>query len=164
VPPMSIKSYAASRGSDPQAIRRAVSRGIVKLVDGKVDPEQADASWASVRRASRLGQYQHDEVGERAARAKIAVTLGRLRLIKQRLDIARERYVDRSEAIAVGEFEAVYTLDSLRAAAGAHSAKLATQMGIPDETARRILDRFVGLMLVEIGDLPGQARRDAERA
>jgi hypothetical protein len=36
--------------------------------------------------------------------------------------------------------------------------------GGPEDSARRILDRFIGLTLVEIGDLPRQAMRDAERA
>ena len=45
----------------------------------------------------------------------MAIALGRLRLVKQKVDTMRERYVDRAEAVAVGEREAVYVLDALRA-------------------------------------------------
>jgi hypothetical protein len=162
---MSIRAYAAARHADPKSIRRGIADGIVvRDANGQIDPEQADRAWASARRASRLGQHQHDDAGTRSAKAKIAVTLAKLRLIKQRLDIMRERYVDRAQAVDVGEREAVYVVESLQASPMAYSPKLAAEMGIPDEMARRILRRFVDLMLVEIGDLPGQAKRDAERA
>ena len=41
---------------------------------------------------------------------------------------------------------------------------LAAELEVSREVALRILERFIGLMLVEIGDLPRQAIRDAERA
>jgi hypothetical protein len=161
---MSITAYAASRSADRQSIRRAIAAGVIQLVDGRVDPAQADASWGVARRASRLGQYQHDAAGTRSAKAKVAVALGRLRLLKTRLDTLRDQYVDRAEAVAAGEREAEYVIQSLRAAPAAYAPTLAAEMDIPPETAVRILDRFIGLTLVEIGDLVRQARRDAERA
>ena len=130
----------------------------------RIDPEQADASWASTRRASRLGQHLDDDVGQRSARAKIAVTLAKLRLLRQRLETMRERYVVRAEAIAVAEQEAVYVLDSPRASPPGYADTLAAELEVSREVALRILERFVKLMLVEIGDLPRQAIRDAERA
>jgi hypothetical protein len=161
---MSITTYSQSRGIDRKAIQRAIASGVIQLVDGKVDPEQADNSWGVARRASRGAVHIHDDAGARSAKAKVAVTLARLRLLKQRVDTLRERYVDRAEAVAVAEAEADYVLEGLRAAPAAYAPTLAEEMGIPDDTARRILDRFIGLTLVEIGDLPRQARRDAERA
>jgi hypothetical protein len=137
---------------------------VIRLVAGRVDPEQADNSWGVARRASRLGQYQHDDAGVRSAKAKVAVALGRLRLLKQRVDILREKYVDRAEAVTVGEREAIYVLDGLRAAPANYADTLAGELAIAPDVARRILERFIGLALVEIGDLPRQAMRDAERA
>ena len=50
---MSQTAYAVARGADRQAVRRAVAAGIIKLdADGRIDPEQADAAWASTLRAS----------------------------------------------------------------------------------------------------------------
>jgi hypothetical protein len=162
---VTLNRYARSRGADPKAIRRAIDAGIIQRDgDGRIDPTQADAAWASTRRASRMAQHQHDDTGRRSAKAKIAVTLAKLRLIKQRVEMMRERFVDRVEAVAVGEQEATYVLDSLRAAPASYAATLAKEMAIPKEAAQRILDRFVGLTLIEIGDLARQARRDAERA
>jgi hypothetical protein len=161
---LSMAEYAHSRGVAHRAIQLQVVNGVIKLVDGKVDPAQADASWGEIRRGSRGIVNVQNEAGARSAKSKIAVTLAKLRLLKQRLDIMRERYVDRAEAVAVGEQEAAFVVESLRAAPAAYSATLAAEMGIPDEVAGRILDRFIGLTLVEIGDLPRQAKRDAERA
>jgi hypothetical protein len=161
---LSMEEYARSRGVARRAIQNQVVTGVIKLFDGKVDPEQADNSWGVARRASRGIVHIHDDAGARSAKAKVAVALGRLRLAKQRVDTLRERYVDRAEAVAVGESEAVYVVDALRAAPAAYAPTLAEEMGIPPDSALRILDRFIGLTLVEIGDLPRQAKRDAERA
>jgi hypothetical protein len=146
-------------------IRRAIDAGLIVLdAEGQIDEGQADAAWGSTRRASRLGQHQNGEAGVRAAKAKVAVTLAKLRLLKQRLETTRERYVDRAEALRVGEQEAVYVLDGLRAAPAGYAETLAAELNVEPAVALRILERFVGLMLVEIGDLPRQAKRDAERA
>jgi hypothetical protein len=161
---VSITAYAASRNADRQAIRRAINNGVITLVDGRIDPDQADAAWASTRRASRLGHHQNDEAGRRSAMSKIAVTLAKLRLVKQKYETLRERYVDRAEAVAVGGQEASYVIQSLKDAPGAYAPTLAAEMGIPLEAAERILGRFINLVLVEIGDLPRAAKRDAERA
>ena len=48
---LSIRGYAAHRkakglpGGTHGAVRKAIETGRVKLVDGKVDPDQADADW-----------------------------------------------------------------------------------------------------------------------
>jgi hypothetical protein len=70
---MSLRAYAKLRGADEKAIRRAVESGTIRLDgSGRVDPEQADAVWASIRRGSRQGVRQLDDVGKRHAQAKIA--------------------------------------------------------------------------------------------
>jgi hypothetical protein len=170
VPPMSIREYSRTRGADRNSVRHAISTGMIMVDDdGLIDSAQADASWGAVRRSpylvrspSRTGQ--DTEAGQRSALAKVAIALARLRLLKQRFETERERYVDRAEAVAVGEQEATYVLDALRAAPASYAPTLAQEMGIPLEAAQRILDRFIGLTLVEIGDLARQAIRDAERA
>src|SRR5262245_47610330 len=96
---LSLRQYAKTRGVALRAIQQAVEAGTVRLVDGRMDPEQADNSWG-VSRRGRMG-VQDDDVGRRSARAKIAVTLAKLRLVKERYETARERYVDRGEAIQV---------------------------------------------------------------
>ncbi|SEP47898.1 hypothetical protein SAMN02990966_06928 [Rhodospirillales bacterium URHD0017] len=162
---MSIRAYSATRGADRTTIRRKIAEGVIQLdSDGLIDEQQADSAWAITRRASRMGVDQNGDAGIRSAQAKVAVTLAKLRLTKQRYQAMRERYVDRAEAVAVGEQEAIYVVEGLRNAPAAYAPTLAQEMGIPEETARRILDRFIGLTLIEIGDLPRAAKRDAERA
>ncbi len=171
MPPMSIREYSRTRGADRNSVRHAISTGLIMVDDdGLIDSAQADASWGAVRRSPYLVRSptrtagQDSEAAQRSAKAKVAIALARLRLLKQRFETERERYVDRAEAVAVGEQEANYVLDGLRAAPGSYAPTLAEEMGIPLETAQRILDRFIGLTLVEIGDLARQAIRDAERA
>ena len=161
---MSMEQYANSRGVARRAIQQAVLSGVIKLFDGKVSPEQADQSWGVARRASRGAIHQDTDAGRRSAKAKVALALARLRSLRQRLDATREKYVDRAEAIAVAEQEANYFLHCLRAAPAGYADTLAAELSISPEAARRILDRFVGLTLVEIGDLARAAKRDAERA
>lgn len=162
---MSIRAYAESRRADRAAIRRKIREGVIRLDgNGRIDPDQADTAWASTRRASRLGQHQTSDLGQRSARAKVAVTAAKLRLIRNRYEKMKDRYVDRAEAVAVGEQEAVYVVEALRAAPAAYAPTLAAEMAIPQTSAARILEQFIALALIEIGDLPQQARRDAERA
>src|SRR5580704_13654496 len=112
---MSIRAYAKSRGTDPHAIRRAIAAGIIQRdAFGLINVEQADRSWSSTRRASRLGQHQNGDTGTRSAQAKVALAVARLREAKRRLDAQRARYVDRAEAIRVGRAEAAWVLDQLR--------------------------------------------------
>jgi hypothetical protein len=162
---MSVRAYARARGADDHAVRRAVAAGIIQRdADGKIDEAQADAAWASVRRASRLGANQLDDAGRRSARAKIAVAVAKFRFVKERYETARERYIDRAEFIEAAGSEADYVLDALRAAPATYAATFAAELSIEPAVARAILDEFVSLALAEIGDLRRQAVRDAERA
>src|SRR5215471_18728545 len=104
---MSIKGYARLRGVDPKAIRRAIATGVITVDgNGKLDVAQADRAWASTRRASRMGRYQHSDAGTRSARSKIVVALAKLRLAKQRYETMRELYVDREAALELAAKEA----------------------------------------------------------
>jgi hypothetical protein len=162
---MSLRGYARARGADEHAIRRAVADGIIALdAEGKIDPDQADAAWASTRRASRLGVRQLDDAGVRSARSKIAMKLAQFRMLRERFEQERERYIDRAEFIEVAGSEASYVVDALRAAPAAYAATFAAELSIEPALARTILDEFMNLALAEIGDLRRQAIRDAERA
>jgi hypothetical protein len=171
VPPMSIREYSRTRSADRNSVRHAISTGLIVVDDdGRIaDPAQADRDWGSIRRAAYVRSptrtaRQDNEAAARAAEAKIAVTQAKLRLLKQRLDTEREKYVDRAEAIEVGRFEARYVINSLKAAPAGYADKLAAEMAIDPEVARRILERFMTSVLVEIGDLEQAAVRDAQRA
>lgn len=97
---MSIRSYDRARDADPKTIRRKVREGVIRRDGaGRINPAQADAAWASTRRASRMGQHQTDEAGVHAATAKIAVAAAKLRLLTARYEAMRERYFERGEAI-----------------------------------------------------------------
>ena len=100
----------------------------------------------------------------RSAKAKVALKLAKLCIAKQRYETMRDRYVDWQEAIDVGQREAVYVIEALRAAPAAYAQTLAEEMQITSEAAAEIFDQFIRLTLVEIGDLLKQAVRDAERA
>ena len=76
----------------------------------------------------------------------------------------KERYVDRAEAVETHRREADYILDSLRAVPAAYATTFAEQLHITPDLGREILDRFMALVLAELGDIRRQAVRDAERA
>jgi hypothetical protein len=161
---MSMRSYARSRNADERAVRRAVADGIIHLVDGRVDPEQADAAWASTRRASRMGARQLDDAGVRSARSKIAVKIAQFRMLRDRYEAARERYIDRAEFIEVAAAESRYVLDALRAAPATYATAFALELAIEPGVAKDILTEFMTLALAEVGDLVAQAVADAKRA
>jgi len=161
---MSLRQYALTRRADRRTLMTKVREGVIQRdANGRIDPEQADAAWASTRRASRLGQHQDGEAGVRSARAKIAVAMAKLRLVKEEFEEERERYVDRAEAIEVGRREADYILESLKAVPAAYADTVAARLSVDPEVARQILDRFMTLVLGELGDICRQAARDAER-
>lgn|SRR5262245_56003033 len=159
---ISLREYARRRGVALQAIQRHVASGVIQLVNGKVDPVQADNSWGLIRRARTA--HQDDEAGQRSARSKVVVALAKLRLLKQSFETKRELYVDREAALELAAKEADLVLDFFRAAPAAYAEIFATELCIDVTQALRILDKFMTLALEEIGDLKAQAIRDTERA
>jgi len=158
---MSLRAYAKARGVGLRAIQYQVEQGTIQLVNGKVDPEQADASWGEIRRARM--EVQADDAGRRSARAKVAVAMAKLRLTKEEYETVRERYVDRAEAIETGWREADYIITSLQNVPLAYAESFATRLAIDPDVARQILARFIALVLGELGDIRRQAAREAER-
>lgn len=159
---LSLSEYARRRGVRLRAIQQQVESGTIQLVDGRVDPIQADASWGLIRRARMT--VQDDDAGRRSARAKVAVAVSKFRFAKERFDAAKERYLDRAEFVQVAGSEADYVLEALRAAPATYAAAFAVELSIAPQVAQAILTEFMGLALGEVGDLRAQAIRDAERA
>lgn len=58
--------YARRRGCDPAAVTRAVQKGWITAIDGKIDPVVADVQWAANAR-SRADSRPATEVGARLA-------------------------------------------------------------------------------------------------
>jgi hypothetical protein len=159
---LSLREYARRRGVALRAIQQQVESGTIQLVDGRVDPTQADNSWGVIRRARMTSQG--DDAGRRSARAKVAVTVAKFRFVKERYEAARERFIDRAEFVEVAGSEADFVLDALRAAPATYAAAFAAELSIEPAVAQEILTEFMTLALAEVGDLRRQAVRDAERA
>jgi hypothetical protein len=160
---MSVRGYAKARGVAHTTILKAIEkRLIVTDGDGKVDPEQADATWGKLRRAREIDSDKADAESRRNATARIAAAAAKLRLAKQHLDGDQARYVDRVEALKVGAYEAEYFLAALAAAPDAHAARFIAALGVAPAIGRQILGRFIVMTVAEVGDLRDEALRTAE--
>lgn len=159
---MSIAGYAKARNADESTIRHQVALGIISLIGGKVDVEQADAAWFRIRR-SRITVRQDDQ-GRRSAEAKIVGGIAKLRLAKDRLDQVRDQYLNRKDVAAQIAWESKALLGDLKQMPERYAAALAELTSIDEPEAHKLLTRFITLVLVEIGDLEGEAVRAAEAA
>lgn len=65
---ISQAEWARRRGFSRQYVNRLVRRGIVRLVDGKVEPAQADAALAAVREPARPARRSGDATPSRSDR------------------------------------------------------------------------------------------------
>ena len=157
---MSIRGYAKARGAAPKSVRRAVQKRLIVLdAEGRIDPEQADATWGRLRRIREIDSEKAQEESRRNTSARIAAAAAKLRLAKSRFDAEQERYVDRVAALKVGAFEAEYFLAALAAAPAAHVDRVLARLDVSPEIGREILDRYIERVLIEVGDLPDEALR-----
>jgi phosphoenolpyruvate-protein kinase (PTS system EI component) len=160
---MSVRGYAKSRGVAHTTILKAIGKRIIVTdSDGKVDPDQADATWGRLRRVVEIDSEKQNEESRRNATARIAAAAAKLRLAKQHYDAEQARYVDRVEALKVGVYEAEYFIAALAAAPDVHGERFIATLGAEPAIARLILDRFVEVALTEVGDLRDEALRTAE--
>ena len=160
---MSIHQYAAYARADRKTIRYQIQKGVIQLdASGRINPIQADASWGRARLARSV--KPDSDAGQRSATARVAAGLGRLRLAKDRLDVDRERYIERAEALRYSANEADFFIAEIRRWPRRHAAAFAEQLGIDPSDARRILTRFVDALVTEVGDLRAEAIRRAEAA
>lgn len=161
---MTVRGYAKSRGVSHSTILRAVSKRIIVLdSEGRVDAEQADATWGKLRRHTEIDTEKADAESRRNTSARVAAAAAKLRLAKHRFDGEAARYVDRVEALKVGAYEAEYFLAAFAAAPAAHAERFIARLGCEPALGRLILDRFVAVALTEVGDLRDEALRAAEQ-
>ena len=75
---MGIREYARYRRVSPAAVRKAISSGRIPAVNGKIDPEVADAQWAANTDPGRArnGGNGVQAPGPRAAEPHVAPTSG----------------------------------------------------------------------------------------
>lgn len=71
--PLSIAAYARLHGVSERTIYNHINTGVIKqLGRGIIDREQADRSWASLRRVRVTDQDENDAGGFRELRASIS--------------------------------------------------------------------------------------------
>ena len=151
-PLMSIRAYAKSRAASEGTIRYHIRAGVIRLLDRKIDPEQADAAWARRRHSNRLDR----DPGAQAASGKLRRLRVRLELARDQVAKLDDEYAERSAAIRQFEAEAAYVIDALKAMPAIEADHVAEQLGITPEKAKRLLTDFVRLCLDDIGDLRAQ--------
>jgi hypothetical protein len=171
---MSIGEYAKARNVSGETIRHQINLGSIRRVArGRIDVEQADASWGRVRRAPGSGRpprtaarvsVQQDDQARRAAEAKIVAGFAKLRLAKDRLEQVREQYLNRKEVTAQAIAEAHAFLAALDDIPRRYSQQLAELTGLEPARAYELLARFNKTVKAEIGDLAAEAARTAEVA
>ena len=92
MPLLSIREYAKTKGVSHTAVQKRVRNGRISLVDGKIDPAQADAQWEQNRdiRQQERGAHSRGKFGPAktvdAPRARIDVD-GVAGIGAKRLDI-----------------------------------------------------------------------------
>lgn len=161
---MTLRGYAKARGVSHSTIHRAVEKRLIVLdSEGKVDPEQADATWGQLRRVREVDSEKQEAESRRNTSAKIAAAAAKLRLAKAHFDTEKGRYVDRVDALRVGAYEAEYFLAALVAAPVAHADRFVAMLGVPPAVGRDILARYTERILSEVGDLRAEALRVAEQ-
>jgi hypothetical protein len=160
---MSIRGYAKARGAAAKSVRRAVQKRLIVLdPEGKIDPEQADATWGRLRRVREIDSEKAHEESRRNTSAKIAAAAAKLRLAKHQFDADQARYVHRVDALRVGAYEAEYFLAALAAAPAAHAERFIAMLNVSPEVGREILARYTERILTEVGDLRDEALRSVE--
>ena len=148
---MTIRGYARARHASEGTIRYHVRAGAIRLRDGKVDPQQADSAWAR-RRHNRPSR----DPGSQAAAARLRKMRAKLALARDQAAKLDDKYAERSVAVAQYGAEADYVLDALRAMPALEAEHVAQQLAISPEKARQLLDEFVRLCLIDLGDLRGR--------
>lgn len=162
---ITIAAYAKLHGCTPKTIRNAIDAGIIKRIGrGVIDKDQADRSWGSLRRVRVATDDDTNDTGRQSARAKIAGGIAKLRLIRHKFEHLQKRHLDRQPAVddLLGDVEKL--LVALRTFPAAEAAAVAGQLGIDEAIARDLLSEFLDQVLVELGDLAGEARAAAETA
>jgi hypothetical protein len=148
---MSVAAYAKLRGVAERTIRYQIEKNVIEVLpDGRIDAEQADEAWWIQRNAR---STLNSEAGRRNAQAKLIDARVRVRLARYRLEEMRDRFIDRADTLAQIAAETETFVAELQAIPPTHETGLALDLHIEERVARVILERFVGLIVGEIGDL-----------
>ncbi len=160
--PISISAYAKLHGVTEQTIRDQINAGVIKrIARGVIDREQADRSWASLRRVH-VTDHDESDAGRQSARAKIAGGIAKLRLIRHRFERVQSRHLDRKEALQDMLADVEVMLAELRQLAITETAPVAAALGIDTAVAADLLAEFTDLALGELGDLAAEASAAAQ--
>lgn len=136
VPLVSIRGYAKHRGVSHTAVEKAVKQGRIRIVDGKIDVEQADRDWN--RNSSPVNK---PETAPRAA-ASVEPLVAGPSFAQSRA--VREAYEARLAKLTYEErIKKLINADEMRVAAYNFSRMIRDRvLGVPD--------RVVGAVLAEI--------------
>ena len=75
---VSRRQYARMRGVHHRSIQHAIETGLIlPLVDGSLDPQQADASWGAARAERQAGETPLDPAAWEARIDELAAELDR---------------------------------------------------------------------------------------
>ena len=81
---MSYSEYARHRGCSPANITKAVSKGKITPINGKIDPEKADQEWIS--NSTRLQNREKNfQLAEEVAPDTTAMSLSRIKAMHEGL-------------------------------------------------------------------------------
>ena len=81
---MSYSEYARHRGCSPASITKAVSKGKITPINGKIDPEKADQEWIS--NSTRLQNREKNfQLAEEVAPDTTAMSLSRIKAMHEGL-------------------------------------------------------------------------------
>lgn len=158
---MSASAYAKLRGVAKRTIQHAISTGLVILSqDGKVDSDQADASWWQAHQARMKGQGVRPT--SRIVRAKVVAGAAKVQLASHRFGQMEATVIDKATVIADAEEQAGVLLAALRRLPEEAEA-LATQLQCSTETAAALLARLADSILHDLGDPVAEVRAAVER-
>jgi hypothetical protein len=108
---MSRRAYAAARGVDEAAIRKAIKAGkIVPMADGRIDPDQADANWWRYSQANPATHARADSIDDDFIRHALAEGP------QCHLEAVIRRLMDELAAPLPGDDELVVRLGKIEAA------------------------------------------------
>ena len=161
---LSQKDYADARGWSKQYVNQLIKKGRIHLVDGQIDPEQADRALGRMRDPSRASAFRTDGMGEfgnaapgaelDAARihgsfAKARTVREHYRALKERLEYEQAAGNLVSKADVEDEHFTLARMTRDRILQGMHdiAGALAVQFKIDEVTVRgQLMERVTGLL------------------
>jgi len=182
---LSIRAYAAHRGVSHTAVRKAIASGRIKtLADGRIDPVDADRSWANVdpakrpvgaapatapahaqpaarpNPAPRLAGSEAPPASFTAAdpgaflRARIAKTAAEAGKAQLELQEMRRSSVKKAEVEIAVFNRARQDREAWLNFPDRHGAAMAAELAVEPRRLMAALERFVRVQLEEMADMP----------